>query len=199
MATSRPPCASTGCDRHLPRRGARFCSRGCYLAVARTKPSRPDPIPGCEFCGGPKPRRDRPYCRRGCGTSARQRPQPPCRLCGVPTQRRDRPFCSLVCSRMWQREHPSRPWAGVPRLEIRGDQHPRWKGHEASPAAKRRRLRHLYPKVRRCGICWLPGVRRARDGDPGNTSPGNVVWRCRTCLSRFHRKRRFKRQSISRC
>lgn len=195
MTASRPRCASPGCDRPLPRRGARFCGRSCYRLILRAKPSQPVSIPGCQFCGGPKPRRNRPFCGRACAAAARRKPRPPCRSCGAPVPRADRPCCSLLCSRAWQQLHPSRPWAGVQRPEIRGERHPRWKGDQASLSAKRRRLLGLHPRVQRCGICRLPGVQRARDGDPGNPAPTNLVWRCRTCLARYHRPRRVKRRS----
>lgn len=198
MTTIRPRCAAAGCDQLVPRRGARFCCRACYRTDLRATPSPAVPLPSCRSCGGPKPRQDRPYCGRGCSTAARQVPRPPCRSCGQPVARPDQPFCSLGCSRTWQRQHPSRPWAGLVRPEIRGAAHPNWRGDAASPAAKRRRLRLLYPQTQRCAICWLPGVRRARDGDASNQAPGNVLWRCRTCLARFHRKRHHKRRSRSR-
>ncbi len=186
MPSIRPVCAKPGCARSVPRRSQTYCSRLCYRAAIRRYP----PVLSayrCAQCGGSRRRADRPYCGRACAAAARVRPRPPCRQCGAPIPRAGRVFCGVECAKVWQRAHPARFWLGKSRPQMRGANHPRWAGDDASEATKRARVRRRVPVVRRCELCFLAAVRVVPHGDPDA-----LVWRCRGCLARLGRPRRRK-------
>lgn len=191
MTVSTPAvCGRAGCQMPTPRRRARFCSRACYvIAIQPRKTPTSVPTPTCAHCGSGSVRRGRQYCSRACAGEAKRLPTTGCRQCGSPAPRADRPFCGLRCWRIWQCDHPTRPWLGKRRPEISGELHPRWKGDDVSDAGARRRTLRRYGVARRCKHCHLPAVRHHRDGNPRNGAPGNIHWLCRGCLARLYRHR----------
>ena len=73
------------------------------------------------------------------------------------------------------RKGKPRPW------QLRGSNHPQWKGDDASPTTKRNRARRKF-KLGPCIDCGKPGTDRHHiDGDPGNNAASNVAILCRRC------------------
>lgn len=97
-----------------------------------------------------------------------------------------RRFCSDAC-----RRDAARARFG----ELRGEQHPGWKGDEATRQAGRKRARSLYSDAQPCQVCGASAERHHRDGDTLNNEPGNIAWLCRTHHIRVEDRMAYRRGS----
>ncbi len=174
---------------------------GSMMMRTRKSSMTNGPLPMCAICRtAPVARRGRPYCSRSCAAEARRVDRPPCPQCGASSARASRRFCGAACWIAWREAHPETGHgAGQTRPGLSGASHPHWRGDAVGRSGALRRARLAYPDPQPCGICHRRvTIRVFRDRDPCNLSPGNVLWRCRECAARLHRRRsRHRRQGVA--
>ena len=65
---------------------------------------------------------------------------------------------------------------------LRLEDHPFWKGDEATAESKRMRCRRMYPEIEKCQRCGRKASdRHHKDGDTGNNRRDNLFFLCRRC------------------